>query len=169
MINENDLIDEELLLLSLCRLTFNEEQRRKTETLAGGIADWDYFASLANDHGLSALAGYNLNLPGIEGKVPPGILAGLKNAHHISLRRNVFLTELITKVLDHLNTAGISTVLIKGLALELTDYGNVGLRQMSDVDILIDHNKCVEAWNILKQNGFESLPLKSAFHKPILA
>lgn len=169
MNNENDLNSEELLLLSLCRLSFNEEQRKKTEVLAEAVTDWEYFALLANEHGLSALAGYNLNLPGIENKVPADILSGLKNAHHLSLRRNVFLTELMSKVLDHLNNASITTVLIKGLALELTDYGNVGLRQMSDIDILIDHNRCVEAWNILKQNGFESMQLKSAFHKPILA
>lgn len=169
MNKEPNIRIEELLLLSLCRLTFNGEQKKRVQELTDKVSDWKYFATLTNEHGLSALAGYNFSTLAIEEKVPADILAQLKNAHHLSLRRNVFLSELLSQVLDLFNNEGIKTVLVKGMALELTEYGNIGLRQMSDIDILIDHKRCIEAWNILLNNGFESLPLKSKFHKPILA
>ena len=54
------------------------------------------------------------------------------------------------------------------MALELTVYGNVGLRQLSDVDILIEKDQCIQTRNILIANGFVSLPVKSVIHKLIL-
>jgi hypothetical protein len=59
-------------------------------------------------------------------------------------------------------------VILKGLALENSVYGSSGLRQMSDVDILINRDKCINARDILINNGYESLPVKSVFHEPII-
>ena len=86
-----------------------------------------------------------------------------------SLSRNTFNTESMSEVLHLMNESGIKTVLLKGLALELTVYGNAGLRQMSDVDILISRNQSMRARQILINNGYISLPVKSIFHKPIIA
>jgi hypothetical protein len=59
-------------------------------------------------------------------------------------------------------------VILKGMALENSVYGTAGLRQMSDVDILIDRNECIIARDLLIVNGYVSLPVKSLFHKLIL-
>jgi hypothetical protein len=40
---------------------------------------------------------------------------------------------------------------------------------MSDVDILINRDECIKARKILISNGYVSLPVKSFFHKQILA
>lgn len=85
-----------------------------------------------------------------------------------SLSRNVFNTESICDALRLLNARQIKTVLLKGMALENSVYGNAGLRQMSDVDILIARDECINARNILIQNGYESLPVKSLFHNLII-
>jgi hypothetical protein len=73
------------------------------------------------------------------------------------------------EVLRLLYGKNIRAVLLKGLALEFTVYGNTGLRQMSDVDILISKEQCMTARNILISNGYVSLPVKSVIHKLILA
>jgi len=72
-------------------------------------------------------------------------------------------------VLERLNERNIKTVLLKGLALELSEFGNTGLRQMSDIDILIKKAQCLEARDILLKNGFRSFPVKSVLHRPILS
>ena len=87
----------------------------------------------------------------------------------LSLSRNAFNTEAMGEVLRLLNGENIKTVLLKGLALELSVYGNSGLRQMTDVDILISREQCMKARNILMSNGYVSLPVKSVFHKLIIA
>jgi hypothetical protein len=86
----------------------------------------------------------------------------------LSLSRNTFNTGTIGEVLRLMNKADIKTVILKGLALENSVYGNSGLRQMTDVDILIDREQCIRARKILMAKGYESLPLKSVFHKLIL-
>jgi hypothetical protein len=73
------------------------------------------------------------------------------------------------EVLRLLNAENIKIVILKGLALENSVYGNQGLRQMSDVDILINRDECIKARKILISNGYVSLPVKSFFHKQILA
>ena len=80
-----------------------------------------------------------------------------------SLSRNTFNTESLGEVLRLLNDEKIKTVLLKGMALEITVYGNAGLRQMSDVDILISRDECIRARNILIRMDYVSLPVKSVF------
>jgi hypothetical protein len=81
---------------------------------------------------------------------------------------NAFNTEVISEALRLLNMENIKAVLLKGLALELSVYGNAGLRQMSDVDILIKRDECIKARKILISNGYDSLPVKSVFHELII-
>jgi hypothetical protein len=169
MYKEADIRNEETLLLGFCRLSFTDAQKEKMLELVDSVTDWNYFAYLANEHGLSALAGRNIDLIGATAKIPANIISDLRNARLQSLSRNAFLSTTLSEVLEPLNKENIKIVLLKGLALELTDYGNSGLRQMTDVDILVDQQSCIRARDVLLQNGFVSLPLKSVLHKPIIA
>ncbi len=40
------------------------------------------------------------------------------------------------------------------MALELTEYGNSGLRQMTDIDILLSKQDCLKARELLEGSGF---------------
>jgi Uncharacterised nucleotidyltransferase len=169
MKSETIIRDEELLLLKLCRLEFSDDEILKLRSQITAIADWDYFSSLANTHGIAALVYHNLEKHKFLTEIPATAVAFLKGSLMRSLSRNVFNTESIVEVLDLLNKNNIKTVLLKGLALELSVYGNAGLRQMSDVDVLIHKDQCMTARRILMNSGYISLPVKSIFHKLILA
>jgi hypothetical protein len=169
MKNELDIRNEELLLLELCRLDFSNTLPAKIKELIKSVSDWDYFASLANEHGVVALVFYNLERNGFLTELPERIAETLNNAFMLSLSRNSFHMTVISEVLKILNKENIKTVLLKGMALELSVYGNTGLRQMTDIDILIDRNDYKRACKILIENGFLSLPVKSLFHLPIIA
>ncbi len=169
MNNEHKIRDEEILLIGLCRLEFNVELRVMLKALAEGETDWKYFASLANDHGVAALVYHNLDKLGLLNEIPEEMLIFLRGSLMKSLSRNTYNTETMVEVLRLLDRAEIKTVLLKGFALELTVYGNAGLRQMTDVDVLISREQCIKARNILLSNGFVSLPSKSIFHNLIIA
>jgi len=160
--------DEESLLLSLCRLEFTDEQINKVKALTPDIADWDYFSSLANAHGVAALVYHNLEKLNLLSGIPEVVVTYLHGTLLRSLSRNAFNTEAVGKALRVLNEEGIKIVLLKGLALENSVYGNAGLRQMSDVDILISRDQCIKARDILISNGYESLPVKSLIHEYII-
>jgi len=168
MKNELNIGDEEKLLLALCRLEFTDENLNKIRSLTSVVRDWKYFRSLANSHGVAALVWYNLEKHNLLSGIPEEVVTYLKSALMISLSRNAFNTEAMSEVLRILNSENIKTVILKGLALENSVYGASGLRQMSDVDILINREKCISARDILISKGYASLPVKSAFHKSIM-
>ncbi len=163
-----DISNEESLLIGLCRLEFSSEQTGKLRTLASGIKGWKYLADLANEHGVAALVYHNLEKLGIIQYVPQTVVDFLRNALMISMSRNAHHLNEMNEILKILNSSGIKTVLLKGLALEISVYGNTGLRQMTDVDVLISREDCLKARDLLIREGFTSLPLKSPLHKLIL-
>ncbi len=169
MSNDSMIRNEELLLLKLSRLEFTDEEIISSRSLIMTVTDWQYFSYLANRHGIAALISHNLErhklLPGI----PEETVEYLKGTNMLSLSRNIFNVASMSEVLLLFDRENIKTILLKGLALELTVYGMTGLRQMSDVDIFIVREQCLKARKILMDNGFLSLPVKSAIHRVIMA
>ena len=164
-----DISPEEQLLISLCRLSFSEMQKKNIRILTKKITDIDKFVYLANEHGIIALVYHNLKETGAGDLLPEEKIASLANSRMKSLGRNTFLYKNIEQVLELLfRQEKIKTVLLKGMALELSVYGNKGLRQMNDIDILVPRKQCMEARRILLNNGFQSIPLKSPLYNLIL-
>lgn len=123
---------------------------------------------LINDHGIIALAAYNIKEAGLEDEIPKTAMAMLENGYMMSVARNTWLTEQWKDVNSLLCSSGIKHILLKGMALEHTLYGSKGLRQMSDNDILINPPDSVRAWELLQKNGFSAEPLKSFLFKKII-
>jgi hypothetical protein len=169
MKSELKIRSEEKLLLGLCQLEFSDENLQKIKSLIADVSDWNYFRNLANLHGVAALVWHNLEKHNLHSGIPDEVLTYLKSTLMINISRNSFITEAMGEVLHQLNNSKIKTVILKGFVLENSVYGNSGLRQMSDVDILIDRDQCILARDILISKGFASLPVKSFYHKFILA
>jgi hypothetical protein len=128
--------DEEILLLGLCRLSFDVEQIVMLRALAETSADWTYFTSLANKHGVAALVYHNLEKLDFLRYLTKESSEILRNSFMVNICRNVQHIDSMAVTLRLLNREQIKIVLLKGLALELSVYGNIGLRQMTDVDVL---------------------------------
>ncbi|HEX2970328.1 MAG TPA: nucleotidyltransferase family protein [Bacteroidales bacterium] len=169
MKQHTDINSEECLLLTLCCLDLNDDRISDIVNLLTIVSDWKYFTKLCNDHGVAALAFNNLEKAGLLGKFPVEAEAFLRNAFYMSMSRNARNMRMMQECLDILNCEGIKTVFLKGMALEHIVYGNCGLRQMSDADVLVDHSVILEAYNRLIRKGFTPLPVKSVFHRPIIA
>ena len=162
-----DIKFEDSFLVSLCRLEFSEQMKEVLGSNAQKIMDWDYFCYMANWHGIAALVYFNMERFNLLYIVPQKNREFLHDRLFMSVTRNAFNSESLLKALKIIDNQRIKTVLIKGISLELSVYGNRGLRQMSDVDVLMTRNDCVKARNILLENGYISLPVKSWFHKLI--
>jgi hypothetical protein len=164
----HEMRDEEILLTGLCRLDISEARIKKLAEVIPLIKDWSNFMSSANAHGVEALAYHNIEKHNLSGLIPTEVRTYLRNSMMKSLARNEFNSTIIHEALVFLNKENIKTVLLKGMALELTVYGNAGLRQMSDVDVLIAKEECIKARDILVANGFVSMKVKSPLHKLII-
>ena len=162
------LSSEEQLLLSMARLKFSGAQREQIRRLAERITDWDYFVSLANAHGLIALYHNNISITGIIGIVPAKVADTFRSAYLRSLSQNTRLHRLLEEILSISTLENIRVILLKGAVLEKIVYGNTGLRQMSDIDLLVKDDEALPLRNLLLKNGFESLPLISPLHEKLL-
>lgn len=156
------------LILLLCRDELTAEEKIKAEDIAAAVTDWELFSDLALKNGVAALVWYNISGCGARQFVPDSVRHFLEGALKRTIVRVEYISAKAGEISKILEEEGIKAVMLKGLALEHTVYGNKGLRQMSDADILVSPAQCIKAWNILKKNGFTSNPMKSLFHKVIM-
>ncbi|NSW95457.1 MAG: nucleotidyltransferase family protein [Bacteroidales bacterium] len=164
----NQLCPEEQLLLSLARIHFTGAMKEQICRLAEKITDWNYFVRLANEHGLIALSHNNLSTAGAIDKVPVKVAERLRSAYLISLSQNTKIYSLLEEIISIASKENIRVILLKGAVLEKTVYGNSGLRQMSDIDLLVKADDALPLRNLLLNNGFLSLPLISPLHEKLL-
>jgi hypothetical protein len=168
MKKELELKDEEILLLGLCRSSFTPELKVMLRALAENIKDWNHFILMSSEHGVAALVYHNLERLDFLQYLPEGEKNFLKNCLLKSLTRNTRNVKVMAEALHLLNVKNMKVVLLKGFALEMMVYGNEGLRQMTDLDVLLTRQDCLDARMLLMENGFRSFPVKSVFHKPIM-
>jgi len=159
---------EEKFLLSLCRLDFNEEEKTELRVLVEQVKDWDKIVRISNEHGIIALAAFNLKETHLDCLIPEKQMRMLNDGLIQSMIRNTWLLERWKEVNTILTEAGIKHVLLKGMALENTVYGSKGLRQMTDNDILVKREDGLRAWNLLQNYGFEPVNIKSFLYKKII-
>ncbi|MDT8402616.1 MAG: nucleotidyltransferase family protein [Bacteroidales bacterium] len=164
------LRSEEELLLELCRLSFNSEQKNIIRELVNSESDWDYFIRLANEHGIVSSTYHSLEQLDLLSEMPENIKETLRALYLKSLARNTFLAERFIDINKTLADIGIEPVVLKGMALEPFIYENRGLRQMTDIDLHIPgKDDCINAWKHLKDSGYITKPLKSRLYKKLLA
>ncbi len=143
------LSPSEKLLLCLCRRVLTPAEKEEISGLAAEVKDWDLFVRQANEHGIIALAHENLSEAGCSGLIPPASSKTLYQGYLSSLARNTALSERLDHILNLARQEGIRIILLKGMALEKTIYGNRGLRQMNDIDLLTDRKDAVPLRNLL--------------------
>ena len=155
------LNNNERLLIALCRLHFTESQTYLVKRLSEKITDWDEFVNLANDQGVIALCWNNLNKTGIITNLPPVTRETMHTGYLKSVTRNIFLEKFLSELSFSLKEDFGRIVLLKGMALEKIVYGNSGLRQMTDIDLLAEEENAISIRKALMENGYESDPFIS--------
>ena len=125
------------------------------QSLTKWMAAVDFEGEL--DHGsfrLLPLLFHNLKKQGI---VHPA-MDRLKGVYRYAWSQNHKLFQELSKVLNCLHRARISTMVLKGAALTLRVYKNYAIRPMSDMDVLVPERDAVAAFELLEQSGWTSPP-----------
>lgn len=114
---------------------------------------WERLVRRAERHGLLPLLYWKFRQdPTL---LPPAIYNQFKRAYLTNLGRNrIFFAEL-EGLLGLLTSQGIPVVLLKGAVFARTLYEDIGLRPMSDLDLLLRKEDIPEAVHLLKQHGYE--------------
>jgi len=119
--------------------------------------DWDAIAAEARRFGLSPLLHHRIKLRRPDINIPPQVGGKLRDDYLRSAAINMRRFQALTRALEALKAAGVSTIALKGAYLAEAVYGNLALRPMSDVDILVHREDLGRADAALSTAGFTAL------------
>ena len=90
----------------------------------------------------------------------------LKGFYKLSWSKNQLLFHKAMPILSELNNSNIKTIILKGSALTLLYYKDIGLRPMVDFDILVKKQDIPKTIDILKKNNWKPNPsnIKNSFY-----
>lgn len=131
------LSSDEKLLLYCSRLSISEDIKCKIEEILSNELDWNYIIGCSIKQGISPLFYWNLKKINNGKDVPSEIMKNLEKIYYSNLARNMLLYDELSKILTAFKKAGIDTIVLKGAFLAEEIYKNIGLRPMSDIDLLI--------------------------------
>src|SRR3954447_2727542 len=82
------------------------------------------------------------------------VVGRLKGLYRRSWSRNQLLFKRAAEAIELLGAAGIETLVTKGASLALLFYGDVGVRPMDDVDVLVALDRATHAIKALSAAGW---------------
>jgi hypothetical protein len=144
------------LLLSCSRATIDSKHADRVKEISRNNIDWSCLLRLAERHGLMPLLFHHLNSICPEA-VPGPILSRLKNYFNANLGYNRFLTGELLRLLNLFENHGIPGIPFKGPVLASLVYGDIGLREFLDLDILIHKKDFMKVKSLLLSEGYVSV------------
>jgi hypothetical protein len=115
---------------------------------------WESLLQAAGRHSLTPLLYHTLKPVMGAANAPPAIQASLRTSYLGSAARNMRLYHELGQVLAAFREAAIPVILLKGAYLAKFVYGNIALRPMSDIDLLIKPADIPRVWNVLAGLGY---------------
>jgi len=144
---------ENELLVSLARVSLTGAKSERVRELLSNNLDWDYLIATADHHNVLPLVYRQLVAQATS--VSADALSQLKNLNQENTRQSLLLTGELCKVLDLLAAHDVPAIPFKGPTLGVLAYGDVGLRQFSDLDILVRKQDVLNVKDLLLAEGFK--------------
>jgi hypothetical protein len=151
---------ELLLCCARAQIETTSAERLRAQ-LQEGI-DWDHLLHTALLHGMTPLVYWHLYRTCAEA-VPPSAMDQLRRHFEGNVGHSLRLTGELIQILTLLDAHEIAAIPYKGPVLAASIYGNVALRQVNDLDILIRRRDVFRARDLLLSRGYRpKFPLTPA-------
>jgi hypothetical protein len=144
---------EQELLLCCARTRLDAEAAGRLRQLLRQRLDWVHLLGSAERHRVTALVYWHVRAVNPE-SVPPQAGAVLRSAFEQNVRDNLAHTAELFRVLDLLQEHGILAIPYKGPIVAALAYGNLALREFSDLDILVRQRDVPRLWELLVAHGY---------------
>jgi hypothetical protein len=148
---------EDELLFCVARKTVNDERAAQMASLLTGELDWNYLREKARQQRLMSLLYQHLSSVCPQ-RVPAPILSSMKDEFRENSQSCLYLFSELRKVVRLFADQGISAVVFKGQTMAAAVYGDIGLRQAGDIDILVERNNFSLAKRLLNSVGYRMNP-----------
>lgn len=151
----NQLSSDDALLIQCAHLDLSQKEYQIIRRiLIDGKPDWDSILEKAKLQRLGPLVAHHLMTSQIKTLVPAHIQKRLRQLYYSNLARNMFLQTEVSCLMTVFHDEEIPVIILKGAALLGNVYKNIGLRPMSDLDILVQPYHLDKAEAIALSQGY---------------
>lgn len=137
------------------------EQAYDTELkrlLVGESIDWAVALSIGSQHFVLPLLFWSLRRKGLLPLLPKDVQDCLEATYELNVLRNRELTAQVIDLARVLNGVAVEPVLLKGAGTLVSGlYDDMGLRMMSDVDVLVPESRLDDCVGALSQRGYREV------------
>ncbi|MBW1936277.1 MAG: nucleotidyltransferase family protein [Deltaproteobacteria bacterium] len=146
--------NEREILLCAIESRLDPRHYSRIKELVGKV-DPNHLLETAIREGLGSLLYKGLVSSGAIESLSEGQRNRLESHYYGTIRFNLKLINALRDVLSRFRARGIRPLLLQGICLLENPYGDVGLRPMSDIDLLVFPEQYMQVTSILKDQGYE--------------
>ncbi|MHC5035122.1 MAG: nucleotidyltransferase domain-containing protein [Planctomycetota bacterium] len=142
------------LLLRCIGVGVRRDEAARLDRLAG--SQWDSMVRKSILLGLGPLLAKRVKAAESHVRIPPAVRSQLRETYVSSAAANLRLYDELSRALVGLRDDGVAVIVLKGAFLAEAVYGDIALRYMSDVDLLVRKEDLARAEASLLRVGFRS-------------
>ncbi|MEW6586396.1 MAG: nucleotidyltransferase family protein [Nitrospirota bacterium] len=146
--------EDRLTLLCACGNT-GIDRLEQIKHLVSLPLGWNALLKTAVSYGIAPLFYHTLKCLTENHAIPHEVMIELKRNYIETAARNMYLYSELAKIAKSFHEKGVEIILLKGIALAKFVYRNIGLRPMTDIDLLVKRNDLTPAMAIMSQLNFE--------------
>jgi Uncharacterised nucleotidyltransferase len=141
---------EESFLLGAVKAQVNPESSAKNTEVTN--IDWDYFARLAEQHGVLPLIYKHVTHS--QNTIPSSLLDKFRHYVQLNVGSSYVLARRLLEILSLFEKNDLSAFAFKGPSLAMIAYQDLSLRPFSDLDIFVPKKDVLRARSLLEARGF---------------
>ena len=146
----------EIRLLLLCAgRSLDRETAEQIKSLSTEDIDWHYLVKMASLHKLQFLVYRSLNIACPEAVNHP-TLKQLGTHYKRNVAYSLRMTRQLFEIIDLLDDHGIQAMPFKGPVLSELAYGDLTLRPIGDLDLLVDRQNAFKSIDLFIDQGFRT-------------
>jgi hypothetical protein len=150
------LSSEDKLILASIKINPSVTELEQIDCLILEVTDWDYLIRTIIDRGIAPLLYKKLALLTNSSMMPDTVRTKLQKTYYVTISRGTILLDYFQNIADAFSKQSISIIGLKGVYLSENLYHDIGLRQFSDIDLLVHEEDGEKCLTILESMGFRA-------------
>jgi hypothetical protein len=142
------------LAAACCRWPVDAGRQHAIVDRAGRSFDWERFEGIVSRNRVGSLVHHALGQTGISPSEP--VAERLSRHAQSAARRSLQMTRESLRLQRAFEAQGLPLLVVKGAPLAILAYGELGLKESSDIDLLVSPDAVPTAKRLLGELGYES-------------
>ena len=147
--------EEDKIILKSIKIHPNPTELEQLNELILLVKDWDYLINTIIDRGIAPLLYKKLPLLTNSSKIPEFVKTKLQQTYYKTFSRSAFLYEHFKRIAEVFREQKIPVIGLKGIYLSEWLYQDIGMRQFSDIDLLVKEEDAEKSLCILEGLGYK--------------